>query len=184
MRPRSFPPVIGRRPAVLVLGSMPGAESLRRRRYYAHPRNQFWRLLGDALGEDLASLAYRRRLAVLKRRGVALWDAIGECRRAGSLDSDIRGEVPNPVASLVRSRGIRAVLLNGGKAAAVFRRHAAKDLPEGVFVAALPSSSPAAASVPYAEKAERWRRALMSAGTGVAPADHAGRRAASLRPSR
>lgn len=139
---------------------MPGVESLRRGRYYAHPRNQFWRLLGDALSTDLESLPYRRRLAALKRRGVALWDTIAHCSRSGSLDSAIRRETPNPVAELVVEHGIRAVLLNGGKARDMFRRHVGKKLPAGVFVAALPSSSPAAASIPYAAKARRWRRAL------------------------
>lgn len=158
--PRSFPPVVGRKPRVLVLGSMPGVESLRRRQYYAHPRNQFWRLVGDALGEELTELSYRRRLAVLKRRGVALWDTIADCDRRGSLDARIRRERPNDVAGLVRRLGVRAVLLNGGKAKQMFLRHAAAGLPAGVFVAALPSSSPAAASIPYARKARLWRRAF------------------------
>ena len=162
--PRSFPPVLGPRPRVLILGSMPGAESLRRRQYYAHPQNQFWRLVGDALGEDLAGLSYPRRLAVLRRRGVALWDTIADCERPGSLDSRIRRERPNDVVGLVRRLKIGAVLLNGGKALQMFLRHAAEGLPAGVSVAALPSSSPAAASIPYARKARLWRRALRRSG--------------------
>lgn len=158
--PRSFPPVVGRAPRVLVLGSLPGEESLRRGRYYAHPRNQFWRLVGAALGTDLAGLPYRSRLAALKRRGVALWDVIAEGTRRGSLDSAITRHRPNPVAALVRRTGVKAVLLNGGKARAVFRRSVLKGLPPGVRVVALPSSSPAAAAVPYAEKERRWKRAL------------------------
>lgn len=139
---------------------MPGVESLRRGQYYAHPRNQFWRLVGDALREDLAGLSYRRKLAALKRRGVALWDTIADCSRPGSLDSRIRRERPNDVAGLVRRLGVRTVLLNGGKARQMFLRYAAKGLPDGVFVAALPSSSPAAASIHYARKARLWRRAF------------------------
>lgn len=161
--PRSFPPVVGREPRVLILGSMPGGESLRRRQYYAHPRNQFWRLVGDALGEDLVGLSYRRRLAALKRRGVALWDTIADCERPGSLDARIRRERPNDVAGLVRRLGVRAVLLNGGKARQMFLRHAAAGLPAGVYFAALPSSSPAAASTPYVRKARLWRRAFVVA---------------------
>lgn len=139
---------------------MPGEESLRRGQYYGHPRNQFWRLVGDALGEELVDLSYPRRLAVLKRRGVALWDTIADCERTGSLDSRIRRERPNDVAGLVRRRGVRAVLLNGGKAREMFMRFIAADMPPGIPVAALPSSSPAAASIPYATKARRWRRAF------------------------
>lgn len=156
--PRSFQAVVGRAPRVLILGSMPGKASLRAGRYYAHPRNQFWRLLGTALGEDLAAMSYSRRLAALKRRGVALWDVIASCRRAGSLDTAIRGERPNQVAALVRRAKILAVFLNGGKAASSFRRFVARNLPSGVRVVRLPSSSPAAAAVTFARKARAWRR--------------------------
>lgn len=148
---------------------MPGVESLRRKQYYAHPRNQFWRLVGDALGEDLVGVSYRRRLAALKRRGVALWDTIADCDRRGSLDSRIRRERPNDVVGLVRRLGISAVLLNGGTARQMFRRYAAKSLPTAIFVAALPSSSPAAASIPYARKARLWRRAFAMASPDVRP---------------
>lgn len=158
--PRSFPPVVGRSPKVLVLGSMPGVASLKAGRYYAHPHNQFWRLLGAALGEDLASLPYPRRLARLKARGVALWDVLKECRREGSLDSNIKEEKPNAVATLVKKTRLVLILLNGGKAAQAFRRFIAASLP-GVRARALPSSSPAAAAIPFARKKRLWKAALL-----------------------
>src|SRR5690606_40835502 len=46
---------------VLVLGSLPGEASLAVRRYYAHPRNGFWRLIGAAIGVDLEPLEYAAR---------------------------------------------------------------------------------------------------------------------------
>ena len=156
--PRSFAPFVGRAPRVLILGSMPGEASLRAQRFYAHPQNQFWRLLGAALGENLQAMPYAKRLTTMKRRGVALWDVLEFCRREGSLDSNITHEKPNRVVELLERGNIRAVFLNGGKAAALFRRFHAPHLPRGVRVAALPSSSPAAASIPYARKAARWRR--------------------------
>jgi len=57
---------------LLILGSLPGEASLRAQRYYAHPRNQFWRLLGAAIGEDLGALSYENRIARLAARGFAL----------------------------------------------------------------------------------------------------------------
>jgi len=155
MKKRSFAPVVGRRPRVLILGSLPGEASLKLGQYYGHPQNRFWELLGGALAEDLRSLPYAKRLTRLKARGVALWDVIATARRTGSLDSAIRGEKHNPVLDLIARTRIRAVFLNGRKAAGSF--HAAAGggaLSASVFV--LPSSSPANASIPFARKRRLW----------------------------
>ncbi|MFI5345304.1 MAG: DNA-deoxyinosine glycosylase [Elusimicrobiota bacterium] len=156
MKKRSFAPVVGRSPRVLILGSLPGEASLKLGQYYGHPRNRFWELVGAALGEDLRGLPYAKRLARLKARGVALWDVVAEAEREGSLDSAIRGETHNAVLDLIRRRRIRAVYLNGRKAADSFRR--ACGAPEDIAVHLLPSSSPAHASLPWAEKLAAWNR--------------------------
>lgn len=155
MRIRSFPAVVGRRPKVLILGTLPGIASLRLGQYYGHPRNKFWELLGAALELDLRSMSYARRLRALKARGVALWDVVADARRAGSLDAAIRGERHNEVLDLILKRRIRAVFFNGGVARAMFERRFGKP-PVPSFL--LPSSSPAYASVSFAAKARGWRR--------------------------
>lgn len=156
--PKSFAPVVDPNPRILILGSMPGIASLKKRQYYGHRQNQFWRLLGCVLGEDLAGMDYDTRLAALKRRGIALWDVLAECRREGSLDSDIRNEEPNAVAKLLRETGIKTVFLNGGKAASAFQEFITESLPSGVTVVKLPSSSPAHASLTFNEKLARWKQ--------------------------
>lgn len=156
MKKRSFPPVVGPSPRVLLLGSLPGEASLRLGQYYGHPRNRFWELLGAALGEDLRALPYRRRLARLKARGVALWDMVAEADRRGSLDARIRNERHNEVEALIAKTGVKTVFLNGRKAADAFRRACGE--PEGLTVTLLPSSSPANASVAYARKRAAWKR--------------------------
>jgi double-stranded uracil-DNA glycosylase len=139
---------------LLVLGSLPGEASLTAQRYYAHPTNQFWRLLGEAIGEELATLAYDRRLERLAAREIALWDVVAEGRRQGSLDGAIRAATPNELANYVASHlRLAAVAFNGRTAAAIGRR-ALGNRP-GLTLIDLPSSS-AALTRPFAEKAEAW----------------------------
>ena len=139
---------------LLILGSLPGEASLKAQRYYAHPRNQFWRLLGAALGEDLAGLDYDERLARLAARDIALWDVVGEALRRGSLDGAIRSAHPNPLAGYVAAHPrLKAIAFNG-QTAARLGRLALSDLPEMQLID-LPSSSPAY-TLPFAWKVERW----------------------------
>jgi len=158
---------------VLVLGSMPGALSLREARYYAHPRNRFWPLMGLLCGVD-AGAPYPQRLRALRASGIALWDVIGQCRRQGSLDAAIvRGsEVPNPIADLIdRLPHLRLVACNGAAAHRAFIRFIVPTLrqPLSAPVLALPSTSPAnaAASLPALHQA--WQplaEALRGPGQG------------------
>ena len=62
---RSFAPVVDARTRLLICGSLPGERSLAAGRYYAHPQNQFWRLLSPVAGVDLPALDYAARLAAL-----------------------------------------------------------------------------------------------------------------------
>ncbi|KRA54416.1 DNA-deoxyinosine glycosylase [Pseudoxanthomonas sp. Root65] len=168
-----LPPVVAPDCHVLVLGSMPGAASLQAARYYAHPRNRFWPVMAALTGVAVEA-PYEERLAASQRAGIGLWDVIGECRRAGSLDSAIvRGsERPNPVAGLVHGlAALRGIALNGGTAASLFRRHIQPQLDDAwtqrVQIIALPSTSPAHAAMDLARLREAWDvlRPLLPAST-------------------
>lgn len=151
---RSFGPVVDERTRVLVLGSLPGEESLARRQYYAHPRNQFWRLIGAVAEAELEPLAYEARLERLLEARIGLWDTVGSATRRGSLDGAIRSIEANPLAELVgRLPDLRAVGFNGGRSAALGMRQLAG--PGAPVLLPLPSSSPAY-TLPFAAKAERW----------------------------
>jgi len=158
-----LPPVAGARVRVLVLGSMPGAVSLEARRYYAHPRNLFWPLMGALIGAG-PELPYTARLARLQARGLALWDVLQHCRRRGSLDAAIRAdtEVPNDFAAFFAAQPqLRAVFFNGRKAEQAFLRRVRPQLAAPLpALVGLPSTSPANAAVPAAEKLRRWRELL------------------------
>ena len=151
---RSMPPAGSEDATLLILGSLPGEASLAAQRYYAHPQNQFWRLLGRAIGEELASLPYESRLARLAARGIALWDVVGEARRLGSLDGAIREARSNPLAAYTeRHPRLAAVAFNGKTASRLGR--AALGQPVGLRLIDLPSSSPAY-TLAFEEKARAW----------------------------
>ena len=141
------------RPALLLLGSLPGEASLLAQRYYAHPQNQFWRLLGGALGEPLVELGYEERLAAIAARQVGLWDVVGEARRIGSLDGALREVTANPLVEFVAAQPqLCAIAFNGQAAARIGRRALGLT---NLDLLDLPSSSPAY-TLGFAAKAERW----------------------------
>lgn len=162
---RSFAPLAGPEARLLILGSMPGEASLRAGQYYAHPRNLFWRLLGDLLAAPLAELPYEQRPPVLAAHGVAVWDVLASCQRSGSLDSAILGDsiqVNDFVSFLAGHPGIRHVFFNGTMAARTFRRFVLPQLAaHNLCLQGLPSSSPAHAALDYGQKLEQWRQALL-----------------------
>lgn len=151
---------------------MPGLRSLAQTQYYAHPHNLFWPFMGEICGAG-PELAYTDRLRRLTGAGLALWDVLGECERAGSLDSAIRpaSETPNDIAGLLAHHPeLHTIAFNGAKAQQAFRRHVEPVIDAArlarLQLLALPSTSPANASVPRAEKRERWLvlRELIAAG--------------------
>lgn len=149
----SFPPVADERVRVLVLGSLPGEQSLVEQRYYANPRNQFWRLLGDVLGAHLVTLAYEERLQALLERRVGLWDVVASAVRPGSLDGAIRGHSGNDLVALsARLPDLRAVGFNGGTSFNLGRKQLAGT---SLALLPLPSSSPAF-TLPYSDKLKTW----------------------------
>jgi len=160
-RKHSFPPVVDARVRLLVLGSLPGERSLAERRYYAHPQNQFWRLISPAAGRDLAALDYDARLAALLEARIGLWDVVASATRTGSADATIRDIEGHDVAALATELpDLRAIAFNGGTAL----RHGLRQLGAAAgryAIVALPSSSPLhtvglAAKLPAWEALKRY----------------------------
>ena len=162
---RGFPPLEAPGARVLVLGSMPGRQSLAAQQYYAHPRNAFWPIMA-ALAGFRADLDYAARVDALTRAGVAVWDVLRYCVRPGSLDADIRADsiVANDFRGLLdRQPRIALICCNGGTAAAAWHRHVAPTLDDGPAAPAvrrLPSTSPAYAAMRPAAKLAEWRAAI------------------------
>ena len=156
-RIRSFAPIANRNARILILGSMPGKESLRKGQYYAFKQNAFWRIIIELLQLD-ASTTYRGRIRALKSSRIAVWDVLESCVREGSSDTTIESEVANDFRKFFRDhRRIAQVFFNGAMAQTSFRRHVLAHLDASVQYARLPSTSPANATLSFKRKLEAWR---------------------------
>jgi double-stranded uracil-DNA glycosylase len=166
VRVASFAPQVGAGCRVLVLGTVPSLKSLEMRQSYAHPHNLFWPFMGILYGAG-PDLPYAERIARLHAAGVGIWDVLKHCERPGSLDSSILvdSEVPNDIPGLLEAcPTIEAIALNGSRAQQVFARRIGPMIRPArlgrIEILALPSTSPANASIPRTVKLERWRELL------------------------
>ncbi|MEE4241841.1 MAG: DNA-deoxyinosine glycosylase [Desulfopila sp.] len=159
-----FPPVSDPAVTTLILGSMPGHDSLEASRYYAHPRNAFWPIMAEIYTMS-TTLEYHERLAVLLANGVGLWDVIKSCRRSTSLDSAIEEHsiaVNNFAEFISKHPLLLRICFNGAKAEQSYRRYVLPCLKEcDLLYLRLPSTSPANARMSYLEKLAAWRAALV-----------------------
>ena len=146
---------------LLVLGSFPGIKSLQLQQYYAHPQNQFWRILGILWNLPLPELDYAERCRQALAHGLGIWDVYASCERAGSLDSAIRHATVNGFVGLAqRSPQLQAIAHNGGES----WRHQRHTRTLGLPVYRLPSTSPANASWSFERKLQAWREVLEAHG--------------------
>lgn len=150
---RSFPPVVDADTRLLVLGSLPGDASLAAARYYAHPQNQFWRLMAAVVDVDLPALSYDDRLIALRAARVGLWDVVASATRPGSTDAAIRDPVGNDLPGLVATLPrLAAIAFNGATA----YRHGTRQLAgQDIRLIPLPSSSPLH-TIGLAAKSDAW----------------------------
>ena len=165
VRKRCFDPVVDAGTGLLVLGSLPGEQSLVRNEYYGNKQNRFWMLMAAVIDVDLPSLSYPARLAALRAHGVGLWDVVAEASRNGSLDSQIRERADNDLPALLAGLPqLRCIAFNGGTAARLgLKVLGAQAAPYRIVQ--LPSSSPAY-TLPYADKLQQWL-ALRGVCTGL-----------------
>jgi TDG/mug DNA glycosylase family protein len=154
----SFPPVVDEHTRILILGSLPGEESLRQQKYYANPRNDFWPILFRMFNRPVAE-SYEERLSFLKSRGIGLWDVIHSAEREGSLDTRIRNEKANDFESLLkRYPNIKMLAFNGRKSENTFRKFVLgrQKLPADLVMEYFPSTSPAHKYISFEEKFFQW----------------------------
>lgn len=120
---KGLEPLIGKNARILILGSLPGDESIRKQEYYGNPNNMFWDVMSGILGKN-APISYPEKVEYLKRHGIALWDVLHAAEREGSLDANIRKEEFNDIAKLLSEHpSLEVIAINGGKAEKSFRKY-------------------------------------------------------------
>ncbi|MFY9175365.1 MAG: DNA-deoxyinosine glycosylase [Peptococcia bacterium] len=151
----SFPAIVDQNSRILILGSMPGVESLRKQEYYAHPRNQFWRIIFDLYQQPVPD-NYQEKVSFLKAKGIGLWDVIESCYREGSSDAKIKQEKVNDIQGLLNEfPQIKRLYFNGTKAYDTYKRYFG--FSTDLIYERLESTSPANTKS-YARKLQDWSK--------------------------
>lgn len=158
MQKKCLEPWIDDKTRILIVGTMPGEESLNKQTYYANSRNKFWSYIANILnnGQEPKTPSEKRQL--LQAKGIGLWDSLSVCERNGSLDSNIKKEQPNDFSKF---QTVKYILFNGQKAAKYFEKYNLEYLSNRQSFS-LPSTSPANASIPDAVKFGKWKEVLQS----------------------
>lgn len=151
-----FKPIVFKDTQTLILGSFPSIQSFEKDFYYAHPRNQFWKLL-----EKITTYPVNNRdqkLWLLKESKLGLWDMVKVCSRENSLDSSLENEEVNDLAVFLEEHlSITKLAFTGKKAEALFKTHFSHLTIETVY---LPSPSAAYAKMTFDEKAVQYKKHL------------------------
>lgn len=156
MKIQSFPSISDSNAKILILGTMPGTQSLALSEYYGNRRNHFWQLLFTLCNEPYTT-DYQTKKNLLLKNHIALWDVLQACEREGSLDSAILKEVPNDFKDFLKSHPqITRIFFNGQQAAKFFKKYVTID--SRYTLVNLPSTSPANARISFEGKLAAWRQ--------------------------
>ncbi len=156
---KAFPPIVDDSSKIMILGTMPGEKSLLLQEYYGNRGNQFWKIIFEMFGRPL-SHNYEEKIMLLKEKGIALWDVLQFCEREGSLDSNIKNELPNDFDRFYRKyQNIKVVFFSSKNAALYYDKYVGRK--EGITYIILPSPSGANATKSYAEKLKEWKEKIL-----------------------
>lgn len=149
-------PILNEETKILIVGTFPGRKSRELNQYYADSRNQFWKLMGDALDVNFKDLDYNNRIEILHKHKIGLWDTIKSCKINGSSDRNIRDEECNDFSYLIH---IKKIICNGKEAEEKYIKCC--NVPENIEIVRVPSSS-TMNPVTFLNKSEKWKEAMNS----------------------
>lgn len=152
---KAFPPLVNSNSELLILGTMPGEKSLELQEYYGNKGNSFWKLLFTIFEKPL-SKDYNDKKELLLENKIALWDVLAFCERSGSLDSNIKNEVPNDFDQFFEKYPkIKRVFFSSKNASNYYDKYVGRK--SNLHYTVLPSPSGANASKSFAQKLEEWK---------------------------
>ena len=155
MRKIGFKPIADKNSKILILGTIPSIESLRKQERYGHKSNQFWKIIFALFDKPLAE-NYEDKNALLAEKGIAIWDVLDSCEGEGSLDTNIRNEKPNDFKTFFKKYPqIKHIFFTGKKAEEFYKKYVGFD--EDKTYITLPSPSPANARMTFLQKLEKWQ---------------------------
>lgn len=154
MQKFALPPLIDHSSKILILGTMPGDQSIAKQQYYGNKGNHFWKIIFTIFEESYSS-SYEDRKLLLKKNGIALWNVLASCHREGSSDSKIKHEVVNDFERLhLQYPNIKYIFFESKSAAQYYKKYAT---PLAIYYQTLPSTSGLNAGTSMAEKIEQWK---------------------------
>ena len=156
---KAFPPIVHKDSKLLILGTMPGEKSLDLQEYYGNRGNQFWKLLFTMLGKELIH-DYTDKKLFLKEHHIAVWDVLAHCEREGSLDSNIKNEIPNDFETFYKQHPhIQNVLFSSKNASKYYDKYVGRRV--NIHYDILPSPSGAHATKSFLEKLDEWTQKIL-----------------------
>ena len=155
----SFAPIANSNTEVLILGTLPSDTSIELNEYYANPRNRFWKVITTITKSELPT-NYNDKKKILITNKIGIWDVAHQAVRKGSLDSNIKDEIPNDLDGFIKKyRNLKIVGFNGTKAEALFNKYFTRN-PKIRYIS-LPSTSSANTGISLEDTYKRWKRVLM-----------------------
>lgn len=158
----------------VILGTFPSIKS-RGVCYYNHPKNLFWPIIAECFNNGNPLISADERYACLLKHHLGLWDVVASCefKSKSSLDSKIVPEsiVYNDFNILKQTcPNIQRLIFSSKNAERFFKRGMRQNKFSPDLTAwfnslnkvTLPSTSPAYAGMPAAEKIRHWKAVLLS----------------------
>ena len=154
----SFPPFVNATTEILILGTMPGIASLEKQEYYAHPRNNFWKIIYTLLNSLPIAENFEEKISLLQNHKIGLWDVLENCERKGSLDIHIKNHKENNFEMLLEEfSGITKIVFNGKESHKYFFKKFGQI--KGITYYVMPSTSPAN-TMSFENKLKIWSAML------------------------